>query len=89
MVTTDSIMICNVGLQKLAFPDFATVIALLLLHACAFVVAVVFTIRTVALFVCRFIVLSSLLCCGGFIYKTRVEHQVFFSFFFLFCEVIE
>lgn len=24
---------------------------------------------------CIFIVLSSLLCCGGFIYKTRVEHQ--------------
>ncbi|KQK03756.2 hypothetical protein BRADI_2g09637v3 [Brachypodium distachyon] len=24
---------------------------------------------------CIFIVMSSLLCCGGFIYKTRVEHQ--------------
>ncbi|KAF9619398.1 hypothetical protein IFM89_006585 [Coptis chinensis] len=24
---------------------------------------------------CRFFVISTLLCCGGFIYKTRVEHQ--------------
>jgi hypothetical protein len=39
---------------------------------------VVFAILTSVLFACRFIVLSTLLCCGGFIYKTRVEHQAFF-----------
>jgi hypothetical protein len=38
----------------------------------------VFAILTAVLSVCRFIVLSSILCCGGFIYKTRTLHLVFF-----------
>ncbi|XP_040376018.1 uncharacterized protein LOC102701030 isoform X1 [Oryza brachyantha] len=40
--------------------------------SCIFII--LSTIHSVVLR-CSFIILSSLLCCGGFIYKTRMEHQ--------------
>jgi hypothetical protein len=79
MVNVSYIMICNVCLLK-DFPLYyyhGTTVAVLL-HVHVLLLIVVFAILTSVLFACRFIVLSTLLCCGGFIYKTRVEHQVFF-----------
>jgi hypothetical protein len=71
------------SLVVLAIPGSTTITTILFCCSCCnFVAILVFTILTAVLSVCRFIVLSSLLCCGGFIYKTRAEHLVFLNLLF-------